>query len=68
MGPCLAVEGATTKAVFETCLEHVVAPTLRPAQEVVVMDNLSLTTRSLGYARSSNFDGNKSQTRRFKVH
>jgi transposase len=40
MGPCLAVEGATTKVTFETYLEHVLAPTLRPGQ-VVVMDNLS---------------------------
>ena len=40
MGPCLAVEGATTKAVFETYVERVLAPSLRPAQ-VVVMDNLS---------------------------
>ncbi len=40
MGPCLAVEGATTKVTFEAYLEHVLAPTLRPGQ-VVVMDNLS---------------------------
>jgi hypothetical protein len=40
MGPCLAVEGPTTKAVFETYIERVLAPSLRPAQ-VVVMDNLS---------------------------
>ena len=40
MGPCLAVEGPTTKAVFETYLERVLAPSLRPGQ-VVVMDNLS---------------------------
>ena len=41
MGPCLAVEGATTKVTtFETYLEHVLAPTLRPGQ-LVVMDNLS---------------------------
>jgi transposase len=40
LGPCLAVEGATTKEVFETYLESVLAPTLSPAQ-VVVMDNLS---------------------------
>jgi transposase len=40
MGPCLAVEGPTTKAVFETYVEGVLAPSLRPAQ-VVVMDNLS---------------------------
>ena len=40
MGPCLAVEGPRTKAVFETYLERVLAPSLRPG-EVVVMDNLS---------------------------
>jgi transposase len=40
MGPCLAVEGSTTKAVFETYLERALAPTLRPGL-VVVMDNLS---------------------------
>ena len=40
MGPCLAVEGPTTKAVFETYLEWVLAPSLQPGQ-VVVMDNLS---------------------------
>ena len=40
MGPSLAVEGATTRGVFETYLERVLAPTLSPGQ-VVVMDNLS---------------------------
>jgi transposase len=40
MGPCLAVEGSTTREVFLAYLEHVLAPTLRPGQ-VVVMDNLS---------------------------
>jgi transposase len=40
MGPCLVVEGATTSEVFEAYLERVLAPSLRPAQ-VVVMDNLS---------------------------
>jgi transposase len=40
MGSCLAVEGATTRGVFEAYLERVLAPTLRPGQ-VVVMDNLS---------------------------
>jgi len=39
MGPCLAVEGATTKSVFETYVERVLAPSLCPGQ-VVVMDNL----------------------------
>ena len=40
MGPCLAVEGSTTTKVFETYLEHLLAPTLQPGQ-VVVMDNLT---------------------------
>ena len=40
MGPCLAVEGSTTRGVFEAYLEHVLAPTLRAGQ-VVVMDNLT---------------------------
>ena len=40
MGPCLAVEGATTREVFEAYLERVLAPSLSPGQ-VVVMDNLS---------------------------
>ena len=40
MGPCLAVEGSTTREVFEVYLEHLLAPALRPGQ-VVVMDNLS---------------------------
>ena len=39
MGPSLAVEGATTAVVFETYVERVLAPSLRPGQ-VVVMDNL----------------------------
>jgi transposase len=39
MGPSMAVEGATTARVFETYVERVLAPTLRPGQ-VVVMDNL----------------------------
>jgi transposase len=40
VGPCLAVEGSTTREVFEAYLEGVLAPTLSPGQ-VVVMDNLS---------------------------
>lgn len=40
MGPSLAVEGATTKAVFETYVDRVLAPELLPGQ-IVVMDNLS---------------------------
>jgi transposase len=39
MGPSMAVEGATTARVFETYVEQVLAPALRPSQ-VVVMDNL----------------------------
>jgi DDE superfamily endonuclease len=39
MGPSLAVEGATTAVVFETYVERVLTPSLRPGQ-VVVMDNL----------------------------
>jgi hypothetical protein len=40
MGPCLAVEGATTRLVFEAYIEKVLLPSLRHGQ-VVVMDNLS---------------------------
>ena len=40
LGPCLAVEGATRREVFEAYLEHLLAPTLKPGQ-IVVMDNLS---------------------------
>src|SRR5215207_8561785 len=40
MGSSLAVEGATNREVFETYVEQMLAPTLRPAQ-VVVMDNLT---------------------------
>ena len=36
----MAVEGSTTKEVFEAYVEHFLAPTLRVGQ-VVVMDNLS---------------------------
>lgn len=39
MGPSLAVEGATTARVFETYVEKVLAPSLKPGQ-MVVMDNL----------------------------
>ena len=41
MGPPLAVEGPTTREVFEAYVDRVLAPELRPGQ-VVVMDNLSL--------------------------
>ena len=40
LGPCLAVEGATTREVLEVYLERALAPSLRLGQ-VVVMDNLS---------------------------
>jgi transposase len=39
MGPSMAVEGATTKEVFEAYVEHFLVPELEPGQ-VVVMDNL----------------------------
>jgi transposase len=40
IGPSLAVEGATNREVFETYVERVLTPRLRPGQ-VVVMDNLT---------------------------
>jgi transposase len=40
MGASLAVEGPTTREVFEAYLERVLAPALEPGQ-IVVMDNLS---------------------------
>ena len=40
MGACLAVEGATTRLIFEAYIEKVLLPSLRRGQ-VVVMDNLS---------------------------
>ncbi len=45
MGECLAVQGATTKIIFETYIERILAPSLRPAQ-VVVMDNRTGTPLS----------------------
>ena len=36
----MAVEGATTKAVFEAYVEHFLAPALEEGQEVVVLENL----------------------------
>ncbi len=41
MGPSMAVEGSTTKEVFEAYVEHFLAPMLRPEQ-VIVMDNSEL--------------------------
>ena len=40
MGPCLAVEGSTTRGVFEVYVEKAPSPKLR-AGRVVVMDDLS---------------------------
>ena len=40
MGPCLAVEGATSATVFESYVEQLLAPTLRSGQ-IIVVDNLS---------------------------
>jgi len=37
MGPSMAVEGSTTKEVFETYIEHSLAPVLASGQ-LVVMD------------------------------
>ena len=39
MGPCLAVQGATTVTVFEAYVEKALAPNLRCGQ-IVVVDNL----------------------------
>jgi transposase len=40
VGACLAFDGATDAAAFETYVERCLAPTLRPG-DVVVMDNLA---------------------------
>ena len=40
MGPCLAVEGATTRIVFEAYIEKVLLPSLQHGH-VMVIDNLS---------------------------
>ena len=50
LGPCLAVEGATTRQVFETYLERVLTPTLEPRQ-MVIMANPP-PTRAGGLRRS----------------
>jgi hypothetical protein len=47
MGPSMAVEGATTSRVFETYVERLLAPALRPGQ-VVVMDTTSGRTGPRG--------------------
>jgi transposase len=40
MGPSMAVEGPTTREIFEAYIERVLSPSLKPKQ-IVVMDNLS---------------------------
>jgi transposase len=40
MGPSLMTEGGVTSAVFEAYVEHILAPSLRPGQ-IVLLDNLS---------------------------
>jgi len=40
VGACLAFDGATDAAAFETYLERCLAPTLKPG-DIVVMDNLA---------------------------
>ncbi len=40
MGPSMAMQGATTARVFETYVKRLLAPALKPGQEIVVMDNL----------------------------
>jgi transposase len=40
VGACLAFDGATDSAAFETYVERCLAPTLRPG-DVVVLDNLA---------------------------
>lgn len=40
MGPSLMTEGGVTSAMFEAYVEHILGPTLRPGQ-VIVLDNLS---------------------------
>jgi len=56
MGPGLLVEGGISTAGFEAYVEHLLAPTLRPGQ-IVVMDNLkqhrSDRTRALIEARGA---------------
>lgn len=56
MGPGLVVEGGISTAGFEAYVEHILAPTLRPEQ-IVVLDNLkqhrSDRTRDLIEARGA---------------
>ena len=37
---CMTVDGATTGEVFRAYVEHILVPTLRPG-DIVVLDNLS---------------------------
>jgi transposase len=39
MGPSMVIEGGVTAAVFEAYIEHILGPTLRPGQ-IVLLDNL----------------------------
>lgn len=41
MGPSLLIEGAADRLVFDAFVEHLLVPTLRPGQ-TVVLDNLSI--------------------------
>ena len=41
MGPSLALEGPSTREVFEAYVQEVLSPTLEAAGRVVVMDNLA---------------------------
>ena len=45
MGPAMLVAGATTTAVFEAYITHVLLPWLRPGQ-IVILDNLAAHTGS----------------------
>src|SRR6266496_1349708 len=40
MGPSLMIEGGVCSAMFEAYIEHILGPTLRPGQ-VILLDNLS---------------------------
>jgi transposase len=40
MGPSLMIEGGVNSATFEAYVEHILVPTLRPGQ-VILLDNLS---------------------------
>ena len=40
LGPSMLIEGGVSSAVFEAYVEHILGPTLRPGQ-IVLLDNLS---------------------------